>query len=101
MADLLAFLASLRYFEPTGSPQVGERVFAVRGCAACHGTKAEGTNLGPPLKAGAEAYTAVTFTTGLWRHGPGMMKRSEETNMPWPTLQPGDVGELVSFLNAH
>ena len=101
MADLLAFLASLRYFEPTGSPQVGERVFAIRGCAACHGTKAQGTNLGPSLKAGPEAYTAVTFTSGLWRHGPAMMKRSEETNMPWPTLQPGDIGELVSFLNAH
>jgi len=101
MADLLAMLASLRYYEPTGSPLVGQRVFGERGCAICHGTKAEGTKLGPPLKAGAEAYTAVSFTAALWRHGPGMAKSAEQSGVPWPTLQPRDVGELVAFLNAH
>ena len=101
MTDLVAFLASLRYFEPSGSPLVGERVFAQRGCATCHGTKAEGTKLGPPLKAGAEAYTTVSFTAALWRHGPKMFESVEQAGMQWPTLQPNDVGELVSFLNAH
>lgn len=101
MADLLAFLAGLRYYEPSGSPLVGERVFAQRGCAACHGTKAEGTEVGPSLKAGAEAYTTVSFTAALWRHGPKMFESVEQRGMQWPTLQPNDVGELVSFLNAH
>ena len=55
MADLRTFLASLRYFEPTGSSLVGERVFSERGCAACHGRAAEGTKMGPQLKAHAEA----------------------------------------------
>lgn len=100
MADLLAFLASLRYFEPTGSPLVGERVFAERGCSACHGPKAEGTRSGPNLKAGAKAYTTVSFTAALWRHGPRMIDRAEENSIPWPTLRPTDIGELVSFLNA-
>lgn len=100
MADLLAFLASLRYYEPSGSPLVGERVFAQRGCAICHGTKAEGTKLAPSLKASAEAYTTVSFTAALWRHGPDMLKSGEENGVPWPTLQPTDIGELVSFLNA-
>ena len=57
MADLRTFLASLRYFEPTGSPLVGEHIFSERGCAPCHGSRAEGTKMGPSLKAGAEAYT--------------------------------------------
>ena len=100
MADLVAFLASLRYYEPSGSPLMGEHVFAERGCAVCHGTKAEGSKVAPSLKAGAEAYTTVSFTAALWRHGPGMLKSSEENGVPWPTLQPTDIGELVSFLNA-
>ena len=100
VADLLAFLASLRYFEPLGSPLVGERVFAERGCAACHGPMAEGTKIGPGLKAGAEAYTTVSFTASLWRHGPKMIDRSREYGMPWPTLKATDIGDLVSFLNA-
>jgi mono/diheme cytochrome c family protein len=100
MADLAAFLASLRYFEPTGSPFVGGDVFKLRGCARCHGVEAEGTQLGPRLRAAGDAFTATSFTAALWRHGPKMITRAEETGVPWPTLEPSDIGDLVSFLNS-
>ena len=100
MADLRMFLASLRYFEPSGSPLVGERVFSERGCAACHGQRAEGTKFGPGLREGKEAFTTISFTAALWRHGPQMIDRAEELGIPWPTLKATDVGNLVSFLNA-
>jgi len=99
MADLSAFLASLRFFEPTGSPLVGERVFNVRGCAQCHGPEAEGTRLGPALDSHGEAYTAVSFTAALWKHGPAMIDRAEEQKIAWPMLEASDIGDLVSFLN--
>jgi cytochrome c2 len=100
IADLRTFLASLRYFEPAGSPLVGERVFSERGCAACHGLMAEGTKIGPGLRSGKEAFTTISFTAALWRHGPRMIDRAEELGIPWPTLKPTDIGNLVSFLNA-
>jgi cytochrome c2 len=100
MADLRTFLASLRYFEPTGSPLVGERVFSERGCAACHGRMAEGTQIGPGLRSGTEAFTTISLTVALWRHGPRMIDRAQELGIPWPTLKATDVGDLVSFLNA-
>ncbi len=100
MRDLLTFLASLRYFEPTGTATAGAKVFADRGCAACHGSIAEGTPAGPALKAGTEPYTAVSFTVALWQHGPKMVDRSVEMGIPWPILKSTDIGDLVSFLNA-
>ncbi|HEY4900569.1 MAG TPA: c-type cytochrome [Terriglobales bacterium] len=100
MADLLAFLASLRYFEPSGSAVAGAQVFSERGCAACHGSTAEGTQSGPALKSGAQPFTAVSFSAALWQHGPRMVDRSNQLGMPWPTLKPTDIGDLVSFLNA-
>jgi cytochrome c2 len=100
MGDLRTFLASLRYFEPTGSPLVGERVFSERGCAACHGRMAEGTQIGPGLRSGTEAFTTISFTVALWRHGPRMIDRAQELGIPWPTLKATDLGDLVSFLNA-
>jgi len=99
MADLVAFLASLRYFEPIGSPYVGERIFRVRGCAKCHGPTAEGTPLGPRILNVGEAFTAVSFTTALWKHGPRMVDRTEALGIPWPKLEANDIGDLVSFLN--
>ncbi len=100
MVDLLTFLASLRYFEPTGTAAAGAQVFAERGCAACHGSMAEGTQSGPALKASAVPITTVSFTAALWQHGPRMVDRSRELGMPWPTLKATDIGNLVSFLNA-
>ena len=52
------------------------------------------------LKASAEAYTTVSLTADLWRHGPRMIDRAEELGIPWPTLKATDIGDLVSFLNA-
>ena len=100
MADLLAFLVSLRYFEPSGSPLVGQHVFAERGCAACHGTMGEGSQMGPGLRRRNEAYTTISFTASLWQHGPEMLERVQESGMTWPELKATDVGDLVSFLNA-
>ena len=41
----------------------------------------------------------VSFATALWSHGPAMNTRAEKLGIPWPSLEPGDVGELISFLN--
>jgi len=99
ISDVVKFLNSLRYSEPGGSPFLGERVFSDRGCARCHGTKGEGTREGPKLGAGAEAFTTVSLATALWGHGPAMRARAEQLGIPWPTLEPTDVGDLISFLN--
>ena len=99
ITDVLQFLISLRYHEPTGSPFLGERVFGERGCARCHGGRAEGTREGPQLKAGADAFTTVSLASALWRHGPAMRTRAERLGIAWPTLEAGDMGDLISFLN--
>ncbi|MBZ5728203.1 MAG: cytochrome c [Acidobacteriia bacterium] len=99
IADVLKFLVSLRYFEPVGSPFLGERVFTERGCARCHGAKAEGTREGPRLRSGGDAFTTVSLATALWSHGPAMRARAERLGIEWPTLEPTDIGDLISFLN--
>ncbi|MEK7994883.1 MAG: c-type cytochrome [Planctomycetota bacterium] len=99
IADLVAFLSSLRYFEPAGSPRVGETLFAERGCSGCHGPRAEGSRLAPALRVPGRSFTAVTLATAFWGHGPNMYRRTQELRVPWPTLADSDVGNLVSFLN--
>jgi mono/diheme cytochrome c family protein len=100
IADIQQFLVSLRYFEPTGSPLLGERVFAERGCALCHGPAAQGTREGPKLRAEGEAFTTVSLATAFWSHGAAMGTRAEQLGITWPTLKATDIGDLISFLNA-
>ena len=100
IADLVAFLSSLRYFEPAGSPQVGQTVFAERGCGRCHGAQAQGGRSGPALRGRGQPTTMITLAAALWQHGPRMYSRARQLGQPWPTLEANDVGDLVAFLNA-
>ncbi len=99
MADLIAFLHSIHYFEPGGSPQMGEMLFSRRGCSSCHGPHAEGTAQRPALSGRGKTYTSVTLAVALWRHGPGMYQRTQQLGRPWPTLLDSDIGDLMVFLN--
>jgi mono/diheme cytochrome c family protein len=100
MADVAAFLYSLSYSDPDGSPHVGKSVFAWRGCGRCHGNDAQGSANAPGLRGRGEAYTAVGLAASLWEHGERMYRRSEEMGIGWPTLTTGDVGDILSYLNA-
>lgn len=99
MADLIAFLYSVQYFEPGGSPQLGESLFARRGCSRCHGAHAEGTVLGPALGGRGKTFSSIALGQALWSHGQKMYQRAQQLGVPWPTLAESDVGDLVVFLN--
>lgn len=99
MADLIAYLYANHYFETGGASAVGRDVFKLRGCADCHGAKAEGTDQGPTLRRRGEIFTTITLASGLWRHGPQMYERCRQLKKPWPTLSENEVGDLAAFLN--
>lgn len=100
MADVMAYLSSLRYFEPTGTAVVGSAVFSQRGCAHCHGSNAEGTPSGPVLRGRGDVYNSISLATALWSHGPEMYRQTQKLSVPWPKLEESDLGDLIAFLNA-
>jgi mono/diheme cytochrome c family protein len=99
MADLIAFLYSIRYFEITGSPIVGQGLFRGRTCGRCHGADAQGGEFGPNLREQGRVLTPVTLAKALWSHGPRMYLRAKKLGLEWPSLQEGDMGHLLAFLN--
>ena len=97
MTDVFAFLYSLRYSEPSGSPHVGASVFQWRGCSRCHGENAEGTRRAPALH--GRTYNSINLAVALWRHGQQMQLETRDLGIGWPTLTEDDVGDLLAFLN--
>lgn len=100
MADLIAFLHSVRYFELAGSAVVGQELFTERGCARCHGADGRGAENGPKLRGRDRLVTTLSLAGGLWSHGPRMFKRARDLGLEWPTLQESDLGHLIAFLNS-
>jgi mono/diheme cytochrome c family protein len=99
MADLIAFLYSVHYFELGGSPIIGQQLFDERKCSQCHGSDALGGTIGPNLRKAGKVYTPVNFALALWSHGPRMYEKAEELGLGWPTLNEGDLSHLIAFLN--
>jgi cytochrome c len=99
MADLLAFLYQVQYFEPQGSADLGRRVFEAKGCAACHGPDARGGKFGPDLLGTKTAYCSTRMAYTLWSHGPEMYKKMSSAGISWPTIDEQEMVHLMAFLN--
>jgi mono/diheme cytochrome c family protein len=86
--------------ETKGSPRTGQSIFDHSGCAACHGTNAEGTRRGPVLRAAGKFVTAVVLITRLARDEQAMTRRAHSLKLPEPVLSEEEIQDVVSFLNA-
>lgn len=98
MRSLLSFLWMRQFVHAGGSVAEGQKVFAERHCAACH---AGGEHGAPQLPGQARQYTEVSIISALWRHGPQMLRRMKEADIPWPMFHnPQEVADLIAYLNA-
>jgi mono/diheme cytochrome c family protein len=98
MADLIAYLFAQRYFEKSGNSARGGRLFAVKGCASCH---AAGAGKGAPDLASISGKASpIRIATALWNHGPIMFETMQQQQVAWPQFQPGEIADLLEYLNA-
>src|ERR1039457_736248 len=72
LADLLAFLYFLNYFDEPGDPKVGKVLFAQKHCIQCHSLGKEGGSAGPRLDALPRGTSPLRIAQDLWNHGPAM-----------------------------
>jgi len=101
MADVIAYLFFLGYFDQPGDPVEGREVFARKGCIKCHTVRHEGGNLGPDLtKYGnaGEPLQPVLIVQAMWSHAPLMAKAMKEKKIPWPRLDEYEMIDLIAFL---
>jgi cytochrome c2 len=101
MADLLAYLFSIHYFDEPGNPEGGKQVFRSKGCAACHGEHGEGSKGGPNIEKLKGKFSPVRMAYTMWQHGPSMYARAQREKIPWPKFQGSEMADLVAFMNSH
>jgi len=100
MADLIAYLYALRYFDEPGVAEAGRRVYAGKGCNNCHGPDGRGGRGGPDLRGRRGTYSAVSLAGAMWRHGPQMYAEMERRKVAWPRFEKREMNDLVVYLNS-
>jgi cytochrome c551/c552 len=95
MADLIAYLFSMRYFDEPGDSERGKEVFVQKRCNLCHGKGAQMISL-----AGTKGMISPIFMAqAMWNHGPEMLEQMRKTKMSWQEITGKEMVDLMEYLN--
>jgi mono/diheme cytochrome c family protein len=119
MRELVSYLWAAQFFENSGNPAAGARVFTAKQCASCHanaasgapklaGTKRSSKELARTTEPGSEgragpvrAFSASVMVSGLWHHGPAMLDQMKTKGIAWPRFDGSEMANLIAYLNAQ
>jgi mono/diheme cytochrome c family protein len=97
MADLVAYLYSVRYFAEPGDPKRGRDVAVAKGCLGCHSVRGQGGKTAADFSSVKGLDSAATVIAGLWNHSFGVDSRAPGKSA-WSELTAGEMADIVAFL---
>lgn len=106
MIDLSAYIqthakgAEDAGFSTNGNPREGERVFADKGCGACHAIHAKGAKGGVDLgKMAKSYYTSPTeIASTMWNKGPAVLVRMAQVQAGSTRFTSKEMIDLLAYL---
>jgi mono/diheme cytochrome c family protein len=97
MRSLLSYLWAQTFFQDSGNPGTGQKVFTAKRCSSCHGDPSSGA---PKLPEAGKSFDGAMMVSALWQHGPSMMQQMEAKGIPWPAFKPGEMSNVLAYLNS-
>jgi mono/diheme cytochrome c family protein len=98
--DLIAFLFTLNYFDSSGDPQTGRRLFIERKCIVCHQVGGVGGVVGPNLDFLKQYGSPIFVATAMWNHGPSMTKVMQAKGIKRPVFTESELLDLIAYLRS-
>ncbi len=100
MSALLAFLGMQPGLERAPDLDRGRVLVLQKGCLKCHALGGEGGRAAPDLAQFQQFKDVVPLATALWNHAPIMLDRIEQSGIPFPIFQQGEMADLLGYLRA-
>jgi mono/diheme cytochrome c family protein len=100
VADLIAFLYVLDYFEASGDAAVGKRIFGEKRCIACHRVGDVGGVVGPDLSPSSRYVTPIQMAAAMWNHGPAMSEAMQVRGIARPRFTSAELRDLIAYVEA-
>ncbi len=94
MADLLAYVYTLRYVGEPGNAARGESFFAAKGCVACHSVQGRGNPASKDVTTLSATITAVGWATAMWNH-PGASDADR------PRFEGRQMNDILSYVRGR
>jgi len=96
MADIVAYLYSVKYLGAMGNPARGRDLVEAKGCLSCHSLDGRGGNVAADLAEFKGFESMAPVIAALWNHAgvPEFQRR----RALWPRFLPQEMQDLVAFL---
>jgi mono/diheme cytochrome c family protein len=98
MADLVAYLYSVRYFADPGNARNGLAVATEKGCLRCHSVSGERAKVALGGAKGLESPAAVI--AALWNHPVVKPVGTAGAKAAWPEFRPEEMADVVALLQS-
>jgi cytochrome c2 len=95
MADLVAYLFSIRYFDEPGDPERGRMIFVKKQCQRCHVKEAKKQD----LSAFKGKISPILMAQALWNHGPEMLEHMRMAKVSWQRIDAKEMVDLMEYIN--
>lgn len=95
---VLAAAAPEGELRPEGNPFRGREIFVEKGCDRCHSVWGRGGRLGPEISVAVAGKTWAEVVGDFWNHTPRMIEEVAGRGYSWPSLDPREMGDLLSYL---
>jgi mono/diheme cytochrome c family protein len=99
MADLVAYLYSVKYFANGGSVPRGWQVASSKGCLQCHGVSGERGKPASDLKKAKGLDSSAAVLAALWNHTV-VTPTVAGKKLEWPMLKADEMADLVTLLES-
>ena len=99
MADLVAYLYSVRYFASGGSVPKGWVVASNKGCLQCHAVSGERGKPASDLTRAKGLDSSAAVLAALWNHTV-VTPRVAGQRLEWPMLKADEMADLVTLLES-
>ncbi|HEX3177964.1 MAG TPA: c-type cytochrome [Methylomirabilota bacterium] len=97
--NIAAYLFTLDYFDPRGDADAGGRLFAAKGCAACHEIGGSGGRVGPKLDSLKPYASPIALAATMWNHGPAMAKAMAAKGIERPSFTGRELIDVIAYIN--
>jgi mono/diheme cytochrome c family protein len=99
MADLVAYLYSVRYFAESGDVEAGRRLLRSRECLTCHSLNGQGGSAAGNLTESTDMASPAEVISALWNHTV-YTEAGDSLAVAWPVLSAEDMADIAAFLQA-
>lgn len=100
MADIVAYLYSVRYFAAGGDSRNGVILATYKGCLTCHGLYSEPGKPASDLTRSQAIVTPPGSLSALWNHSFIADPRPAPQQTPWPTFTGREMADLMTYLGS-